>query len=141
MRATAACTADLDSGYLSRILRALEADGLISVEIHETDARVRTARLTSAGLRERAELNRRADKLALSILDQLTPDQRDRLVLAMAEVERLLVADDGRYLPWSTLAEPRARILRQSVLRPSSAECFDVGFDPARAIPADDASN
>src|SRR3954464_1975914 len=36
---------DLDSGYLSRLLRALEADGLVVVEPGAPDRRVRTARL------------------------------------------------------------------------------------------------
>src|SRR6516162_2466180 len=40
---------DLDSGYLSRLLRALERDGLITVEASEADSRVRTARLTATG--------------------------------------------------------------------------------------------
>src|SRR3954465_15607615 len=40
---------DLDSGYLSRLLRALESDGLIVVEPGATDRRVRTVRLTDAG--------------------------------------------------------------------------------------------
>jgi len=38
---------DLDSGYLSRLLRALEDGGLITVEPSDADKRVRTARLTS----------------------------------------------------------------------------------------------
>src|SRR2546430_6926660 len=63
---------DLDSGYLSRLLRALEADGLVTVDADDTDARVRTARLTRAGLAERAELDRRSDELAASILHRLS---------------------------------------------------------------------
>src|ERR1700729_879422 len=47
---------DLDSGYLSRLLRALEADGLVAVDDCEADGRVRTARLTPAGRPGRAEL-------------------------------------------------------------------------------------
>src|ERR1700729_99863 len=47
---------DLDSGYLSRLLRALEADGLVAVDDNEADGRVRTARLTPAGRPGRAEL-------------------------------------------------------------------------------------
>src|ERR1700737_3477624 len=54
---------DLDSGYVSRLLRTLEAAGLVRVEPGEPDRRVRTARLTRAGLRERAALDRRADDL------------------------------------------------------------------------------
>src|SRR5215469_1200892 len=41
---------DLDSGYLSRLLRALEDDGLITVEPSGADKRVRTARLTGHGV-------------------------------------------------------------------------------------------
>src|SRR5262245_41094052 len=47
---------DLDSGYLSRLLRALEADGLVTVDADDIDGRVRMARLSDAGLAERAEL-------------------------------------------------------------------------------------
>ena len=39
---------DLDSGYLSRLLRCLAGDGLITVTPSEADGRVRIAELTSA---------------------------------------------------------------------------------------------
>src|SRR3984957_11472593 len=81
---------DLDSGYLSRLLRSLEADGLVTVGPGGTDARVRTARLTSAGQAERAVLDQRSDELAASILAPLSARQRSRLITAMGEVERLL---------------------------------------------------
>ncbi|NBH03961.1 MarR family transcriptional regulator, partial [Amycolatopsis sp. SID8362] len=48
---------DLDSGYLSRLLRGLEQDGLVRVEPSDADGRVRTARLTAAGVAERAVLD------------------------------------------------------------------------------------
>ena len=86
---------ELDSGYLSRVLGALTADGLVTVAPSEADGRVRTARLTPAGLAERAELDRRNDAVAASILDALGDAQRTRLVDAMAEVERLLAASMG----------------------------------------------
>ena len=38
---------DLDSGYLSRVLRALEAAGMVTVGPSSADRRVRTARLTA----------------------------------------------------------------------------------------------
>ncbi|NUS52127.1 MAG: MarR family transcriptional regulator, partial [Nocardioidaceae bacterium] len=38
----------LDSGYLSRLLRGLEADGLVEVRPGEHDRRVRVARVTRA---------------------------------------------------------------------------------------------
>ena len=83
---------DLDSGYLSRLLRSLEHDGLVAVTQNGSDGRLRVVRLTAAGLAERAELDRRSDEAARAILGPLTGAQRERLVAAMAEVERLLVA-------------------------------------------------
>src|SRR5580658_10046018 len=83
---------ELDSGYVSRLLRALENDGLVEVTQSDADGRVRTARLTEPGRAKRAELDRRSDQAAGSILEPLTEEQRDRLVTAMAEVERLMIA-------------------------------------------------
>ncbi|MGH3410304.1 MAG: MarR family winged helix-turn-helix transcriptional regulator, partial [Streptosporangiaceae bacterium] len=63
---------DLDSGYLSRLLRALEGAGLVEVGPSRADRRVRTARLTGAGLAERAELDRRSDEAAVALLAPLS---------------------------------------------------------------------
>ena len=82
----------LDSGYLSRLLRALEGDGLISILASDRDRRIRVARLTAAGRRERVALNRRADKHAESLLEPLSVRERERLVAAMRDVERLLTS-------------------------------------------------
>jgi DNA-binding MarR family transcriptional regulator/GNAT superfamily N-acetyltransferase len=82
----------LDSGYLSRLLRSLEAAGLVRVAAGAGDRRVRVARLTAAGDRERAALDERSDELARSLLAPLSERQRERLVVAMHEVERLLTA-------------------------------------------------
>jgi len=82
----------LDSGHASRLLRALEADGMASVDAGERDRRVRVARLTDAGRAELAVLNRRSEELAEALLAPLAPTQRERLVGAMRDVERLLTA-------------------------------------------------
>jgi ribosomal protein S18 acetylase RimI-like enzyme len=127
---------DLDSGYLSRLLRSLENDGLVVVEPSGTDGRVRTAHLTGPGLAERAVLDRRSDDVATSILEPLSPRQRTRLITAMAEVERLLVASAVRV----AVCDPRQPDAR-SCLRAYFSELagrFDGGFDPARSISADD---
>src|SRR3954452_19476864 len=55
---------DLDSGYLSRLLRSLEKEGLVVTEPQARDGRVRTVRLTDAGAAERAELDRLSDAFA-----------------------------------------------------------------------------
>jgi DNA-binding MarR family transcriptional regulator/predicted N-acetyltransferase YhbS len=82
----------LDSGYLSRLLRSLEADGLVAVERSRSDGRVRRALLTPKGAQERELLDRRSDDLARSFLEPLGEARRERLVAAMAEVEQLLTA-------------------------------------------------
>jgi DNA-binding MarR family transcriptional regulator/GNAT superfamily N-acetyltransferase len=83
---------ELDSGYLSRLLRSLEDSGFVRVRPSAADGRVRTASLTAAGRRERELLDRRSDELAESLLAPLSQTQRERLVAAMGEVERLLTA-------------------------------------------------
>jgi DNA-binding MarR family transcriptional regulator/GNAT superfamily N-acetyltransferase len=126
---------DLDSGYLSRLLRSLEADGLITVDESGSDRRVRTARLTAVGAAERAVLNRRSNDLASSLLEPLRAAQRDRLVAAMGDVERLLTAP----LVEITAVDP-AHPDAQTCLGAYFAELdqrFDAGFDPALSISAD----
>lgn len=81
---------ELDSGYVSRLLRALEADRLVEVVRDSQDGRSRIARLTERGREERATLDARSDELARSLLSPLSTSQQDRLVAAMSEVERLL---------------------------------------------------
>jgi DNA-binding MarR family transcriptional regulator/predicted GNAT family N-acyltransferase len=83
---------DLDSGHLSRLLRSLEAGGLVRVVPSAADGRIRTAQLTAAGREEWAELERRSEELARSFLEPLSARQRDRMVAAMRDVERLLTA-------------------------------------------------
>jgi DNA-binding MarR family transcriptional regulator/GNAT superfamily N-acetyltransferase len=82
----------LDSGYLSRLLRSLESAELVKLAVGAKDKRVRTARLTKRGRAELRALGRRSDALARSVLSPLSPAQQQRLVTAMAEVERLLTA-------------------------------------------------
>src|SRR4051812_29579255 len=82
----------LDSGHLSRLLRILEDERLITVEADAGDRRVRVVRLTASGRREHKLIDRRSDELAQSMLDPLSPARKKELVAAMATVERLLTA-------------------------------------------------
>src|SRR4051794_11271754 len=81
---------ELDSGHTSRLLRSLEAAGMVRLAPSPGDRRIRVARLTAAGRAERALLDERSDELAASMLAPLDDDQRERLVGAMRTVERLL---------------------------------------------------
>jgi ribosomal protein S18 acetylase RimI-like enzyme len=126
---------DLDSGYLSRLLRSLEAAGMVAVEPSEPDRRLRIARLTSAGLAERAVLDERSDDLARSFLEPLNEPQRNRVVDAMRDVERLLTAALVEIEPVDPL-HPHA----QHCLGQYFAELnlrFEGGFDPSISISAD----
>jgi ribosomal protein S18 acetylase RimI-like enzyme len=127
---------DLDSGYLSRMLRALESDALVVVEPSGADGRVRTARLTRNGLAERAELDRRSDRAAAALLEPLSARQRDRLIAAMAEVERLLVVSAVQV----TDCDPRRPDARRAVRAyvAELAQRFEGGFDPGLSISATD---
>ncbi|HLY30039.1 MAG TPA: bifunctional helix-turn-helix transcriptional regulator/GNAT family N-acetyltransferase, partial [Ktedonobacterales bacterium] len=124
----------LDSGYVSRLLRSLEAQGLITVGPSSSDGRVRLVRLTEVGRRERAELDRRADAYARSLLEPLSERQREKLVAAMAQVERLLIAS----LVTITPADPTSAAIKWCFARYFAEldERFEAGFDPTRGIQA-----
>lgn len=128
---------DLDSGYLSRLLRGLQDEGLIQVVPAEGDHRVRTAVLTDAGRAERAELDRLSDELAASLLAPLNDRQRDQLATAMGTVERLLTAG----LVMFTVADPASPEARACMAAyfAELGERFDGGFDPGASLPATDA--
>lgn len=128
---------DLDSGYLSRLLRALEDADLVTVQEDTTDRRVRRARLTRRGIAERRVLDRRSDALASSLLDPLSEAHRTRLVSAMAEVERLLTASAVRF----TVRDPDHADARSCIdaYFADLRQRFEDGFDAARtrALPAE----
>jgi DNA-binding MarR family transcriptional regulator/GNAT superfamily N-acetyltransferase len=126
----------LDSGYLSRLLRALEQAGLVVIEPAEADRRVRVARLTPAGKREVGVLDARSDELAATLLEPLTAGQRERLVGAMGEVERLLTATMTEIGPMDPAA-PDARHCLRSYFAEIDRR-FAHGFDPARSVPFPD---
>src|SRR5213076_3564258 len=126
----------LDSGYLSRLLRSLEAAGLVVVQASMSDKRVRAVRLTPAGVAERELLDVRSDELARSLLGPLSASRRERLVAAMAEVELLLTAGLVE-LEVVDPSDPAA----EHCLREYFAELghrFDSGFDPGLSSAADD---
>lgn len=126
---------ELDSGYVSRLLRSLEAAGLVTVVLNDSDRRTRIARLTPAGVAERRLLDERSDAQAWSLLEPLSGAQRRQLVSAMRDVERLLTAAAVEITP----VDPTHRDARH---------CFDAyfaeldrrseaGFDPAAGISAE----
>lgn len=126
----------LDSGYLSRLLRSLEAQGLVAVRRQTRDGRQRHVQLTREGQAEFATYDGLSDKLAASMLAPLAASQRDRLVAAMAEVERLLRAGSVEVRVEPPVSAD-ARWCLGEYFR-ELAERFDTGFDPARSNAAPD---
>ncbi|MET7640941.1 helix-turn-helix domain-containing GNAT family N-acetyltransferase [Streptomyces sp. NPDC005438] len=122
----------LDSGYVSRLLRSLEVDGLVTVEPQARDRRVRTVRLTPAGREEWATLDRLSDQLAGDLLEPLSHGQRTRLVEAMAEVERLLTAARVTLHTVDPDHPEAAYCLRRYA--EELADSFGSGFDPGRSL-------
>ena len=126
---------ELDLGYLSRLLRSLEAAGLVTVGPKESDKRVRIARLTPAGSAERQLLDQRSDKLAASLLAPLNASQRAHLVAAMVDVEQLLTAAMVEVAPIDP-AHRHAQHCLQAYFSELDGR-FEMGFDPALSIPVD----
>src|SRR6202140_4438744 len=124
----------LDSAYVSRLLRSLEGQGLVVVGTSQNDGRVRQVQLTKAGLRERSELDQRADAFARSLLEPLAESQRVKLAAAMAEVERLLIASMVQ-IAVADPASPDARWCIEQYFA-ELGERFDAGFDPTLGISA-----
>ncbi|HEY3982074.1 MAG TPA: MarR family winged helix-turn-helix transcriptional regulator [Streptosporangiaceae bacterium] len=122
----------LDSGYLSRLLRGLEAEALVEVQAGDGDRRVRAVTLTAAGRAERAELDRLSDEHAQSLLAPLTGRQRDRLVEAMGTVERLLTASLVE-IGGSEPASEAAQFCLKSYFS-ELEDRFDGGFDTAAGL-------
>ena len=82
----------LDSGYLSRLLRQLEQEGLVDVVADPADGRQRRAVLTEAGRREWQRLDRRSEDAARRLLAPLPARRRADLAAALATAEQLLRA-------------------------------------------------
>lgn len=87
----------LDSGLMSRLLRALEAEGLIELDRHPDDARRRVARLTPTGRREFHGYERLSDARARRVLEGHPSPERlleamDLIATALSH-ERIAIAE------------------------------------------------
>jgi DNA-binding MarR family transcriptional regulator/GNAT superfamily N-acetyltransferase len=118
----------LDSGYLSRLVQSLKAQGLIAVAKGSGDGRRRRVSLTRKGSAERAAYDRLSDRLAASMLEALDEAERSRLAAAMGEVERLI-----RSASVEVAGEPPDSADAQRCLDAYFGELatrFEGGFDP-----------
>lgn len=80
----------LDAGYLSRVLRRFQAQGLLVRSAHPGDARRSTLALTAKGRKTFAPLDRASSVQASALVEHLGADARSELRAALERVERLL---------------------------------------------------
>lgn len=83
----------LDAGYLSRLLRGLKARGLLSGQDHPSDRRQTLLKLSPAGKRAFAPLDRDSQAETEALLAPLSPPQREALVEAMSRIQAVLEPD------------------------------------------------
>jgi len=80
----------LDGGYLSRLLAALERQGLIDRQRSKSDGRQNVLRFTRRGRQAFATLDARANDEVRDLLRGLSPAQHNGLIDAMRTIEGLL---------------------------------------------------
>lgn len=80
----------LDPGYLSRLLRRLEADRLLVRKSSSSDARQRPLALSAAGRKTLHGLNLASDAAVAKLLAAVPPLAQPELTTAMQRIERLL---------------------------------------------------
>jgi DNA-binding MarR family transcriptional regulator len=125
----------LDSGYLSRLLRGLEEEGLIAVSADVADARRRIAVPTTKGRRALAKLEDRSEDRAAALLARLGPSQRERLDAALATAELLIRAATIEIEPVAVASAEAVGAVRRYFAE--LAERFPAGFDPGDAATRD----
>jgi DNA-binding MarR family transcriptional regulator/GNAT superfamily N-acetyltransferase len=80
----------LDPGYVSRIVRGFEAAGCVSRSPSPADARASLLALTPEGRAAFAPLDQKSHDEAEAMLQRLSAEGRERLVIAMEAIEGLL---------------------------------------------------
>jgi DNA-binding MarR family transcriptional regulator/ribosomal protein S18 acetylase RimI-like enzyme len=88
-----AAALDLDAGYLSRILRRFERQGLVTRTASATDGRRTVLAITAAGRAAFAPLNERSHDDILALLAPLPTERQERVLSAMAVIAQALAPD------------------------------------------------
>ncbi|MCT9084534.1 GNAT family N-acetyltransferase [Streptomyces fulvoviolaceus] len=128
----------LDAGYLSRMAKALETQGMVRITVHPDDNRLRMVELTPAGRIELKEQNRRANALAAGLLAELDPRQQEQLTEAMATAQRLLRLA-GITVELVDGAAPEARACLDAYAADIDAR-FPEGFDKSDLVRPEEVS-
>lgn len=81
---------ELDRGYVSRLLKGLEARDIVGRHTSAADARRSMLRLTAKGRRAFDKINRKSDQEVAKLLEPLGLAERRRLLAALSTTESLL---------------------------------------------------
>lgn len=125
----------LDSGYLSRLLRGLEADGLVDVRPDPVDRRRRLVVPTAKGRRAIDRLEDRSQARAAALIEPLGASQRHRLTEALATAERLIRASTCEFEVVDVASHEAVHAVRRYFAEID--ERFREGFDPGVAAATD----
>jgi len=123
---------DLDAAYVSRLLRSLEAEGLVVTGPSPSDARAKVVARTPAGAHEAALLDKLSDDAASALLGELDPAQRAEVDMAARTLTRALTR---RHLEIE-IVDPGSRDAQWCVAQffAEIDTLFDSGYDPAKAV-------
>ena len=80
----------MDEGYLSRILKKLQKDGLIERRKSPSDGRAYLLSLTEKGRSQIQEMHLRSDQQIAGFLSPLSAEQKTKLVQHMQSIENIL---------------------------------------------------
>ncbi|MDN4473962.1 bifunctional helix-turn-helix transcriptional regulator/GNAT family N-acetyltransferase [Demequina zhanjiangensis] len=122
----------LDSGYASRLLRALESEGLVEVGPSPVDARARVVRRTAAGDDEAARLDEASDEATGVLLSGLDADDQRALDAAARTVTHLLTRPHISVEEIDPASPEAVWCVQQYYAE--LQEMFDAGYDPAKAV-------
>jgi DNA-binding MarR family transcriptional regulator/GNAT superfamily N-acetyltransferase len=125
----------LDSGYLSRLLRTLENDGLVTVRADPADRRRRVVVPTAKGRRAIQRLEQRSEERAAALVTPLGESQRRRLVESLATADRLIRAATCVFEPVDVASEEAVTAVGRYFAEID--ERFHDGFDPSLGAPTD----
>jgi DNA-binding MarR family transcriptional regulator/GNAT superfamily N-acetyltransferase len=118
----------LDAGYLSRILRRFDTQGLLERQRSDADSRRTMLRLSAQGQAVFAPLNAGAAEQIAGLIEPLSAPDRGRLLDAVATVRSLLQRTPG-HSPQILLREPRPGDIGWAIERHGSLYAEEYGWD------------